>query len=172
MGEPLLRRFRDELRARPDLVDGRRIVVIPVVNPDGLLREKRRNVRDVDLNRNFAAKNFKPGGGRGPSAESEPEAQVVAKVIRQFSPRRIMAVHAPYHCVNWDGPAEPLARKLSQASGYELKPSIGYPTPGSLGSWAGIDLQIPTITLELPDPISADRAWSDMREALEIFVTP
>jgi protein MpaA len=92
------------------------------------------------------------------------------KMIRQFRPTRVLAVHAPLYCVNFDGPADSLAGAMARASGYPLKPSIGYPTPGSLGSYAGIDLRLPTITLELPGKISGAAAWKDLEEALLIFL--
>ena len=170
LGKPLLERFMAELRARPELVRERRIIVIPVVNPDGLHRGTRRNVRNVDLNRNFPAKNFRASVAHGPYGESEPETKALTKVIRQFDPAKILAVHAPLDCVNYDGPAEDVARRMAESSGYPLKPSIGYPTPGSLGSYAGHDLRIPTITLELRDGITAQEAWNQLGEALLIFV--
>jgi len=170
LGAPLVERFTAELRRRPDLLGGRRVVVIPVLNPDGLARGTRQNARGVDLNRNFAARNFSRSAERGPYPESEPESRILARAIRQFDPRRILAVHAPFHCVNWDGPAGDLARRMASSSGYELRPSIGYPTPGSLGSYAGHDLGLATITLELPGRATLDEVWRDLREALEIFV--
>ena len=35
--------------------------------------------------------------------------------------------------------------KISDIMNYPVEPSIGYPTPGSFGTWAGIEKQIPTI---------------------------
>ena len=93
------------------------------------------------------------------------------KMIRQFRPSRVLAVHSPLFCMNYDGPAEDLATAMARASGYPLKASIGYPTPGSLGSYAGRDLRLPTITLELPGKITAEKAWEDLKEALVIFVS-
>jgi murein peptide amidase A len=55
---------------------------------------------------------------------------------------------------------------MSTHNGYPSVESIGYPTPGSLGSYAGIDRAIPMVTLELPRTDPAEKAWSDNREAL------
>lgn len=169
-GQPLLERLLEHLNNHPKLYADRRVVVIPVLNPDGLLKKSRYNSRGVDLNRNFPAENFKKSHRNGPYPSSEPETSALMKMIRQFRPARILAVHAPLFCVNYDGPAGALARSMAQASGYPLKPSIGYPTPGSLGSYAGKDLRVPTITLELPGNITPEKAWADLKEALEIFV--
>ena len=44
--------------------------------------------------------------------------------------------------------------------------SIGYPTPGSLGCWAGVERSLATITLELPSHHSPKCCWEDNRSAL------
>lgn len=169
-GEQLLELFLGHLRKNPSLYSRRRLVVIPVLNPDGLARKSRYNVRGVDLNRNFPASNFKKSRRNGPYPASEPETKALMKMIRQFRPTRVLAVHSPLLCVNYDGPADSLAAAMARASGYPLKPSIGYPTPGSLGSYAGVDLRLPTITLELPGKLSGEKAWEDLKEALLVFV--
>lgn len=64
-----------------------------------------------------------------------------------------MTLHAPYKVVNYDGDAFEVAQKISDITGYPVEPSIGYPTPGSFGTWAGIEKKIPTITLELDEEI-------------------
>jgi murein peptide amidase A len=55
---------------------------------------------------------------------------------------------------------------MSKHNGYPAVPTIGYPTPGSLGNWGGNDRQIPMITLELPRALPAARAWPDNRAAV------
>ena len=62
----------------------------------------------------------------------------------------MVAVHAPFACVNYDGPAAPWAQAVAAACGWPARADIGYPTPGSLGSWLGIDRGLPVLTLELP----------------------
>jgi len=57
--------------------------------------------------------------------------------------------------------AEPEVHRESRlaTAGYFIRPQIGYPTPGSLGSWLGIDRGIPILTLELPGgPLASYRA--------------
>ena len=55
---------------------------------------------------------------------------------------------------------------MTSHNGYPTMASIGYPTPGSLGSWAGIDRGIPIITLELPARETGPAAWErNRREA-------
>ena len=54
----------------------------------------------------------------------------------------------------------------SRFNEYPAQASIGYPTPGSFGSWAGVDRRIPTITLELPKGQSGAQGWQGNRAAL------
>ncbi len=70
-----------------------------------------------------------------------------------------MAVHAPFACVNYDGPAAAWAEAVAQACGWPARGDIGYPTPGSFGSWLGLDQGLPVLTLELPPgPLDGFRA--------------
>ena len=146
------------------------VLVVPALNPDGLLRATKDNARGVDLNRNFAARSWKaehpPGYFPGSAPLSEPEAAVLAALVDDLSPRVIVAVHQPFRCVNWDGPAESLANQMSAACGYPAVASVGYPTPGSFGAAYGIDRAVSVITFELPRPV-ADEEWDGCLRALK-----
>jgi protein MpaA len=74
---------------------------------------------------------------------------VVAEVVERGI-RGAVAVHAPLACVNYDGPAARWAEAVAAACGWPARGDIGYPTPGSFGSWLGIDRGLPVLTLELP----------------------
>ncbi|MCA9242389.1 MAG: DUF2817 domain-containing protein [Phycisphaerales bacterium] len=166
-------RFLEQLRADPSQARGG-VAILAVANPDGLATGSRGNARGVDLNRNFSASNWKlnsPGSRYhgGPRPESEPETQAMARAILQTRPRAIIALHSisgGRECNNYDGPAGALAEHMAGFNGYPPKASIGYPTPGSLGSWAGQDMGIPTITLELPSAASGPTSWERNRSAL------
>lgn len=134
---------------------------IPCLNPDGMQLGRRTNANGVDLNRNFPTKNWgedtsKAGNNPadyfgGKSAGSEIETQFLIDTIEQYKPKSIITLHAPYKVVNYDGPAKELAEQISKIINYPTEASIGYPTPGSFGTYAGIERQIPTITLELDE---------------------
>ncbi len=166
------------LRADPSVAAGRRVAIVPRVNPDGLARGARTNSRGVDINRNLPASNWSPRGpGRsfspGPSPASEPETQAVLSAVEQMRPSRILSIHSiarGRHCVNYDGPAADLARRMSVANGYPVRPTMGYETRGSFGTWAGVDRNIPTITLELPRDADAAQCWAENRDALLAFL--
>jgi protein MpaA len=169
------RRFIDLLQADPDVGAHVSWIIVPVVNPDGLERRKRKNARGVDLNRNFPTKNWELSrrprsrmyGGSGPA--SEPETKAVIRAVERFQPAWIVTVHSidrGRFCNNYDGPARKLAQKMARHNKYPVRASIGYPTPGSFGTWAGIERGIPTLTLELPSHHSSKRCWQYNRNAL------
>ncbi|MEO8213609.1 MAG: M14 family zinc carboxypeptidase [Myxococcales bacterium] len=134
--------------------DGVAITIIPALNPDGVASGLKNAASDVDLNRNFPARNFvtahAPGYHPGPAPLSEPETALLARLIEQQRIDAVVAVHAPFACVNYDGPAQTWAELVARASGWPVRENIGYPTPGSLGSWLGVDRFLPVLTLELP----------------------
>ena len=150
--------------------------ILPAANPDGLWLGHKNNARDVDLNRNLPASNFEvahaPDYFPGPRGGSEPETAALVDFISTRNIRRVVSVHAPFACVNYDGPAQTWADKLSAVSGWPTQASIGYPTPGSFGSWFGRDLGRPVITLELPPgpytPAMARPAQRALDAALDI----
>lgn len=133
------------------------MLFIPCLNPDGMQLKKRTNLNNVDLNRNFPTKNWKLTekneffGGEFPA--SEIETKFLIDIIDEYKPKLILTLHAPFKVVNYDGPAQNIAEKISEIIGYPIKASIGYPTPGSFGTYCGIERNIPTITLELDENI-------------------
>src|SRR6185503_11264679 len=128
----LCERWIVKLRREPPAT---RVIALPVINPDGLARNQKDNARGVDLNRNFPARSWQaahpPGYHPGAQPLSEPEAAALAKLVDETNPAALIAVHQPFRCVNWDGPARELAARMSAASGCPMRESIGYPTPGS-----------------------------------------
>lgn len=130
------------------------IVIMPDVNPDGLMASTRVNANGVDINRNFPSKTWRAEyteQRRYPGAQpsSEPETRAVLSLLKRYPPHLVVTLHAAMGCVNWDGPGGAFAQILASINGYPLCASLGYETPGSLGLLTGIDWQVPTITIEL-----------------------
>lgn len=140
------------------------LLFIPCLNPDGMLKNKRTNANGVDLNRNFPAKNWELSekdeffGGISPA--SEIETKFLIEVIEKYKPELILTLHAPYKVVNYDGPALEIAEKISKIVQYPVEASIGYPTPGSFGTYCGVERNIKTITLELDENIPVEELIS------------
>lgn len=175
----LARRFAEYVWSNPAKVNPMAVVVVPEVNPDGLARGTRANANGVDINRNVAVSNWMPRKRRtgtfpGEIPNSEPESRVVMRLIERYRPDVVVSIHSirsGKECVNYDGPARDLAEKMSRHCGYPAKASIGYPTPGSFGTYSGKELNIPTITLELPRGADVDKIWEPCRRALMEAVT-
>ena len=127
------------------------IYYIPCLNSS----KCRKNVNGVDLNRNFPTKNWVLSknneyfGGIKPN--SEIETQFLVNLINENKFDAIITIHSPYKIINFDGPAENLAKKISEFLGYKTSNDIGYPTPGSFGTYCGIERKIPTLTIEIDE---------------------
>lgn len=163
----LATRLLEELVERPP---GRETWIIPVLNVDGLLAGSKNNAHDVDLNRNFAARNWSaehpPGYHPGAHAESEPETAALVAAIARTGAERLVALHATFKVMNWDGRGRSLAEEMARLAGYPAADDIGYPTPGSFGSKYGHDLGLEVVTVEVPYLEADERAWSETRSAL------
>jgi protein MpaA len=143
--------------------------VIICANPDGMTLGTRANSNGVDLNRNFPAKNWKPdpifyknakgepqdielSPGRSPGSESETKSLV--KLMDVLRPKFLIGIHAALACIE-DPEFSELSKWVANRSKLQLVESVGYETPGSLGSWAA-DNKITIITYELPSDSMMD----------------
>jgi murein peptide amidase A len=145
--------------------------VIPRLNPDGCAKNERTNGRGVDLNRNMPTKDWTsearaPRYNPGSSAGSENESIALMKLIDHLQPRAIISAHSWDPVVNYNGPAKKLAEVIATYNKYKIADDIGYPTPGSLGTWSGWERKIPTITLEIERGSPEETIWKTHNEAL------
>ena len=166
-GTPLLRHLAEYLPRHPQLLAGRTVVLLPVANPDGMARNSRDNARGVDLNRNFATANRLDNKQSGTAPLSEPEARAIESVIWKYKPNRIVSIHQPLACIDYDGPAKALAGRTAEYCDLPVK-KLGA-KPGSLGSYAGLELGIPIITFELlpgDTALSPEHLWQRYGKAL------
>ncbi|MBY0470530.1 hypothetical protein K2X30_05125 [bacterium] len=172
-----------------------RVVIAPMVNPDGFFKRPRTrtNARGVDLNRNFSTSDWEkkalvnwknqyrshPRRYPGPKPNSEPETLFQQEIIERKKPQKILSVHSPLNFIDYDGPTVlSLARfpreyvreclKLRR----QLKATSGRFYPGSLGNYAGQERGIPTMTLELPssNAIYARAYWERFRTGIRTMI--
>lgn len=159
-GEYLINRYLSE-NIKED------VLFIPCLNPDGKVQETRTNSNGVDLNRNFPTKNWehteKDNYYSGDEPASEIETKFLVNIINKYEPKTIITLHTPYKIVNYDGPAEELAKMISEIIKYPVEASIGYPTPGSFGTYAGIEKNIPTITLEMDEECPVEDLYEPVK---------
>jgi len=166
-GIALLDELARYLDRHPEIVEGRRVLVMPRANPDGLAEMTRQNVRGVDLNRNFPAENRTDSPQSGEHPLSEPETWAIWQVIRQYRPTRVISIHQPLGCVDYDGPGEGLAAAISGECGLPVR-RLGA-RPGSLGAYGEQVRRIPIVTLELSQSdVDADgpQLWATYGRAL------
>ncbi len=174
-----------------------RVIVAPFVNPDGFFKSPRTrmNARGVDLNRNFNTldwnrdaiafwkKKFKSDRRRFPGNQpsSEPETVFQEELIKKLKPTKILSIHAPLNFLDYDGPsasglslqrfsAEYVQECLKLRKRLKAR-SSGYFT-GSLGNYAGQQLGIPTLTLELPsaDSRKAEQYWKQFSQGIQTMI--
>ncbi len=166
-GTPLVRRLSWYLRQRPEMLAGRKVVLMAVANPDGMVNGRRYNAKGVDLNRNFEAANRVNSKQTGLTALSEPESRAIRQVIMQYTPDRIVSIHQPLNCIDYDGPGRMLAERMGQYCALPVK-KLGA-RPGSLGSYAGVTLGIPIITFEMlqaDSQLDSETLWQKYGRAL------
>ncbi len=156
-GAPLVRQLSQHLAWHPRLIEGRRIVLMPVANPDGLARNTRHNANDVDLNRNFPADDFARKKPHGTTPLSQPESRALDAALDRYRPDRVVSIHQPLECIDYDGPARALAEAMGAWTDLPVK-KLGS-RPGSLGSYVGETRGVPIITLELPGSATGMSDW-------------
>ncbi len=145
------------------------LTILEDVNPDGTAQNTRGNAVGVDLNRNYPAGNFVANRFHGGRPLDQPEARALHDYISSELPHLVIVAHSwrGDHFINYDGPAERLAERFSQLSGYRVQPSEGIRgTPGSLGSWVGGKLGLPILTLEYLRGRDPWDAWIETKAAI------
>lgn len=147
-----------------DVLPGIRLVLVPLLNPDGLAlgrrAEGRFNANRVDLNRNWGCEWSAEAYWKdelvnpGPRAFSEPETLALAQWIRTQRPSAALFYHSAAsgvfagNCNDGHGSDE-LAAVLGEATGYAYgQPFTAYPVSGTESNWVD-GLGIPAVDVEL-----------------------
>lgn len=156
----------DYLESNPTQIPANRtITIIPIANPDGYAANTRLNANNVDLNRNFAANNWKssvtvPGGtypqGGGASPMDQPESKALGNFTVSQNPRLVLSYHAvgPLVAANEAGDSLSLASaygKLARIPNYGNNGSsaFNYDTTGAFDDWLAQKHGIASMLIEL-----------------------
>lgn len=154
------------------------VTLVPEFNIEGVLLKTRQNYTGVDLNRNLPTKDWSgefkkiryyPG--------SEPSSEAENKNLHNFLESEkvdfIISLHSWKPMLNVNGDCSPIADHISKKTGYIIKEDIGYPTPGSLGTYTGLERGLPTLTYELQKGIDMEEILGQhldpMYEALTLY---
>lgn len=163
----LINHFQNYLKCNKQLYTDKTIIIIPAANPDGIKKQIRYNSNNVDLNRNFPADNRKNDKHSGSFALSEPESYYLYKIINTYKPVQIISFHQSLGCIDYDGPAKELAERMAGKCKLPIH-KVGA-QHGSLGSYAGITLSIPIVTVEFTEEDSKkspQQLWNDYKDML------
>ena len=137
------------------------VPVIPCLNPDGALLRQRWNRNNVDLNRNLPTRDWEPEPRNnryppGAAPASEPETKAFLDALKRVGATTVISLHSFRESfVEIQRPPDALPEPVNEAvdafaraAGIERRLSIGYETPGALGSF-GLDNGLLVITYEL-----------------------
>lgn len=131
-----------------------RVMLIPSLNLDGLLLRTRGNASGVDLNRNMPTNDWSPEAREpkyypGPYPNSERETQAIMRQLDEEQTKFIISLHSWQPLLNVNGPCQRQAEVIARTTGYKIVDDVGYPTPGSLGTYCGLERGLPTLTYEI-----------------------
>jgi murein peptide amidase A len=133
------------------------LLVVPTINPDGVVTGTRGNAHGVDLNRNFPYRWRPLGGdeysGRGPL--SEPESRTAHRLVLSEKPDVTIWFHQPFGLVDRPEGNPFAAHRFAQLIALPLA-RLQAPYPGSAPRWQ--NHHFPTSTAfvaELPDHVSS-----------------
>lgn len=131
-----------------------RLTLVPALNMDGVLDKTRTNGNGIDLNRNMPTKDWThvsraPRYFPGVTAGSEPENQALIRFLEKENPQLVISLHSWTPVLNTNGDCRPEAEVLKTWTGYPIDDDIGYPTPGSHGTYMGLERKHATLTYEI-----------------------
>lgn len=171
--------FAKYLKDNPQIYRNSRVIIAPLVNPDGFFvnPRTRTNTNGIDLNRNFATADWWQRAGRiwrdlrkkdprhfpGQAPNTEQGTRFQIALMEKYDPDKILTIHAPLGFIDYDGPGDastvaklgPNDLRAIELAKLISKQARNYRLidyayfPGSLGNFAGNDRRIPTITVEL-----------------------
>ena len=167
-GVILARGLMNKLLDEP--IENLNVTVVPEFNIEGVLLKTRQNYMGVDLNRNLPTKDWSADFSKiryypGSEACSEQENKNLSQFLESEDVDYIISLHSWKPMLNVNGDCSPISDHISKETGLIIKDDIGYPTPGSLGTYTGLERGLPTLTYELQKGI-------DMEEVLSVHLNP
>lgn len=158
---------------------GLSLIVIPVLNPDGVFLKTRTNGRGVDLNRNLPTRDWTSDAQAeryhpGEVPLSELENQYLASLLDAYSPGFILSLHSWKPLLDYNGNCQNIAQFLSERNKYPVSDYIGYPTPGSFGTFIMEKYEAAVLTFECPENsevLTLQKIWEENEVGLKELFT-
>lgn len=137
------------------------VTLVPQFNLEGVIYKTRGNGNGVDLNRNLPTKDWSPEVKTpryhpGPFAGSENENKGLIHYLDNKKPVFVLSLHSWQPVLNVNGDCHNVAKVLATRTGYKVDDDIGYPTPGCLGTYSGLERHLPTLTYEIERGLKAE----------------
>ena len=136
------------------LLEGRKITgvdlwVVPVLNPDGLAKDRRWLSGHVDLNRNFPT-SWTRRANSGSKPASAKETRVIMKFLDRVDPVYLVSWHQPLNAVDSDGVKDKgLMSRLADGLDLPKKPlTCGGECHGTMTQWFNANHDGAAITVE------------------------
>ena len=122
---------------------------MPVLNPDGLAKDRRWIKGHVDLNRNFPTK-WVHRANSGPRAKSGKETRVIMRFLNRVDPKYLVSWHQPLRAVDSDSAkSKGLMRRLAKNLDLPKKPlTCGGACHGTMTQWFNKNHKGAAITVE------------------------
>ncbi len=123
--------------------------VVPVLNPDGLAKDRRWIKGHVDLNRNFPT-GWVRTANSGPRAKSGVETRVIMRFLNRVDPEYLVSWHQPLRAVDSDSAKDKgLMRRLATNLDLPKKPlTCGRACHGTMTMWFNRHHEGAAITIE------------------------
>lgn len=144
-----MRIARRLIRAAPN--NRVRLVVVPTVNPDGVVAGTRGNAHGVDLNRNYPYRwaNLNGSYESGPRPASEPETRAMMRFLSDVRPSRILSFHQPLNGVDTDTKLPAFARRTAEKLNLPVKTfNCGSVCHGTMTMWYNHRFRGAALTVE------------------------
>ena len=168
-GTRVVRRLRSA-----SLPAGTDLWLVPTMNPDGAVADRRTNAHGVDLNRNFPRHWVSADAGTttwsGPAPASEPETQAVMGLLRRVRPWTVLVVHQPLFGVDsYRAKSMPLVHRLARELDLPVRSfDCQGGCHGTLTDWHNARLPGRAVTVELGTTASDWRVRHSARGILRV----
>lgn len=138
------------------------IILIPILNIDGYIRQTRENSRDIDLNTNFPTE-IPSEFTKSQKFLSEPETQFISNLFKKYRPGLVINLMTHSHpVITFEGEANSVVTFISKLNSYPTKTEKIFDR-GTLCHYGWHYFHSPVVNMSLPkmhDELSLKEIWN------------